>query len=586
LTKQLSKEFLARDKSDNSVTSERSVESSAEKRILEQAVIKAQRDFHAGKAYKRLNEGWEWHGSALIGKQNLNLQKFKEHSLKNVRRLQSELGELTADEKKFYGTLLKQDYQLCHYTNAFNAIRKSHTILSSKQLHDKKVYYKDSSGSDILPLKNDDFVFFRMEIEHDPHFKSRFGNEQLIFNDEDTQFHQQGWVSLYDMLKPQSASNARQLKYIDSSGNEKIARYCDSPFANYTNGKLTYYYNSDKKTADFDVIGTTFYGPDIRRGIALAAIRELRLIGGEYQSTCLAGLETSRLEDTLSNLFRLEAKIASIVDIAHVPVQYTSPIDMTEAIESNNTVRIAALLEKGMNVNATVNRDVSAIFHACKSKSTFESMEFLHKNGAELVNNQGESICHITAIHGNTDAVIYGLGNGIDLHAVNKESKSILSYALMHRHSILAIELLNRGLKITKDDLFSVIKCGHLDLVKLIFEKNPELFLTKDAENNTVLHISAATQFAGIYQFLSTHFLQLMSVENNQGQSMLHVMFSSNNTDADIIASVGIHSPLYALIHASDVNFQNATIKYAQLHRNMIYLCLLFRALNQHTDHR
>ena len=111
--------------------------------------------------------------------------------------------------------LEKFDWVLKHNTKPDHiaTIIKDRLILSLTEIHRRGLDGKlkggtEHEGRDHKNIHNEDFVFFRLAFGTQP-AHSRFGSECLVFKAD--QLFRTGWISLYDMLKPDSTDRIARL---------------------------------------------------------------------------------------------------------------------------------------------------------------------------------------------------------------------------------------------------------------------------------------------------------------------------------------------------------------------------------------
>jgi hypothetical protein len=111
--------------------------------------------------------------------------------------------------------LEKFDWVLKHNTKPdhIETILKDRTILSLTEIHRRGLGGKlkggtEHEGRDHIYIHNEDFVFFRLAFGNQP-AHSRFGSECLVFKAD--QLFRTGWITLYDMLKPDSTDRIARL---------------------------------------------------------------------------------------------------------------------------------------------------------------------------------------------------------------------------------------------------------------------------------------------------------------------------------------------------------------------------------------
>ncbi|MCX7117285.1 MAG: hypothetical protein NTW94_05180 [Legionellales bacterium] len=335
----------------------------------EAAVIKLQRQFRAKASSSKFHKAvyWKEHEETIPPEEVIDKKRFftKEKSQQNLRKLKKELGVTVVtderaieSEKRFLRFFMSCKFDLAHYTAQLDKILENGVLLSYDRLLEKfKVGFKQNSSSDIATLGNTNYVFFRMELIHNFKMLSRFGGDQLVIEGRTSDLLDHGIVSLYEMLYPSAATTCIKLSY-----KGKLVRKYKDP---YLAGKFQYLYGSKLET--FDVASTVFYGKDIMEGIALAFLREVRRIGGEFQADFIELFQhaigdqergefyidpdskkyqetLSTVNKILSDLFRLEAKIPSVVYIKNEKVKIWKESDLKEAIDAKNYLKIMELL--------------------------------------------------------------------------------------------------------------------------------------------------------------------------------------------------------------------------------------------------
>jgi hypothetical protein len=301
-------------------------------------------------AYQALEKGPMWHSAHRMHELNIdkmNLTTFKQLSKKNISSLMHELTPLSAQEIKFVDSFFRQPITLGHYSKVLPKILNSGKMYSNYQLKNKFTSFHDSSGADVNDLGNGGFVFFRFELEHDTSKSSRFGKYQICLDGRESRLLDSGWVSLYEMLMPSEVSIVDELTH-DGHWVRQGVDVEDYEDDDISDGTFKYRYKND--TQPFDVFATLFYGRDILPGIAYSMIRELRRIGGEYQKERLQALSLSEINDTMSQLFRVEAKIPDRVLLSDERVKVFSPQRLEKAILAADKDEVEALVNLGVDV--------------------------------------------------------------------------------------------------------------------------------------------------------------------------------------------------------------------------------------------
>lgn len=499
----------------------------------DKSIVASQRFQRAHTVYKELSQGTYWREAEKTMGMEMNLESFTRLSKENLTGIQTELGNLTPEEKAFYYHLMGQSTEITHYTNATDIITDSGVILSNTLLHKilGKGNFTDNSDEDIAKLANGGNVFFRYELKHNHKMSSRFGEEHLIMKSETTPIFETGWVSLYDMLVPDSASIVRT---ISDEGNILRAQV-----GTYTHGKITYKYG--EKEHEFDVTGTVFYGPDIRKGIALTMIRELRRIGGPFQEKSLKDLSPEAMNILMAKLFRIEAKIPGCVNMEKVSYRYTAPGSMWTAITGNNISVIQSIIGKGMPIDEVLSDGNTGLYLAAKSEKSYDAFVYLFEHGASIDNDK-QSVAHIAALHGNVRALTYCLDHGINIDKKDSNNRSILSYALESAKINVIQCLLSKGASLTIDDIVLTTKNGHADILSYLFKRHPEIIpkciAWRDGNENSLAHIAAQHEYYGILKVLIDNNIPINSV-NKFNQTVLHVTATLDSPIPDNIIDAG-----------------------------------------------
>ena len=346
---------------------------SAQELIILPFVIQLQRSFHAQKASKKLHGSpfWARRGegpsksaseASVIRKQDFFL---KRKSAENLRALREEVApskkydeishnpdsktsysSVSVEEKRFLRFFMSVPIELTHYTKhllAMPAIVSSGKILSYDKLNELGIKFQTASQIDIKELGNSDYVFFRMELIHQPRY-SKFGDVEFLFDGRTTDLLKHGFVSLFEMLKPTTASICGRLFYKGEAIRQAVG--------SYKGGVIDLRYKNTQTPLDLG--NTVFYGPDIMEGVALAFVREVRRIGGEFQKDFTRLFENHRIDDyqqtllaincMLSQLFRLEAKIPSVVYLQNAKVKIHDFVALETALKSNDLEKIKGYL--------------------------------------------------------------------------------------------------------------------------------------------------------------------------------------------------------------------------------------------------
>lgn len=337
---------------------------------IEQSVVWIQRQFRANSSYRLLKGGTVWKRSGLMQGDSNSIAQFQSISTANIRRLTRDLGQLAPEELLFVQAFVEAPSQITHYTNSDAEILRSGVIYSYVNLDRLKGDSFVSSHSelgDISQLGNHNNVFFRYELIHDRSKRSRFGETQFIFDANSTSLYLSGWVSVHDMLQTSIKPILYKGKVIRTS---QYDCYSEVLKMRYSNTNI----QSSLPTKD-----QVFYGADIKCGLALMIVRELRMIGGDYYADKIADISLQGMNTLLSELFRVEAKIPGAVYLTNVSFEYFAPHQMKSAILANNIEMIACLLNAGMDINAELEPGVTPLDYAAKQSNDrcFDALRYL-----------------------------------------------------------------------------------------------------------------------------------------------------------------------------------------------------------------
>lgn len=277
-------------------------------------------------------------------KKRIQGPSIKSISSLNLYRCTKELEHMPPCFIPFLKRLESFPWVLKHNTKPdhIDNIKKERLLLGLTEIHRRGLGNKykggtDKGGADDRNIHNEDFVFFRLSFGLEPSH-SRFGSECLIF--EPTQLFKIGWVSMFDMLSPDSTDNMAVLHSLnftkDTIGPQKksirqLPLRCISSPPLQINSKFPRQCNSlTSQPRVLHRAEIVFFGPDIRLGVACSALTELFLIGGPELVEQVMQVDDPVLARIISNLFWIEAKIPrffgyapSELLAAHSNVKYT-----------------------------------------------------------------------------------------------------------------------------------------------------------------------------------------------------------------------------------------------------------------------
>ncbi len=295
----------------------------------------------------------------FVGRKRMQAASIRKISNVNLCRCAREVEGIHLKFKHLIDRLESFDWVLKHNTKPkhINTILTDRIILSLTEIQrlglgDKLKGGTEKGGRDHTNIHNEDFVFFRLAFGDGP-AHSRFGSECLVFTA--NQLFKTGWISLFDMLKPDSTDRIAVLHSLDFTQN-KVAPQKKNPFAvpvrSVHSDQMDLYMRYQKapaaevgapvrrpplsglqklrgggmqrqsgrmpamsggvpqvETRTLHRAEIVFFGPDIRRGIAYSVVTELNLIGGAGMLERAMAAEDPVLAQIVSNLFWIEAKI-------------------------------------------------------------------------------------------------------------------------------------------------------------------------------------------------------------------------------------------------------------------------------------
>ena len=499
-------------------------------KLKQEEALTIQRWVRAHRAYDALQAGPLWAKADQIKRvlptRKLNLNQFQVLSRTNLSHLQQALGTLSQAEINFMRVLMGQSAELTHYTDRFDEIHRSGYLFSTTKFktiaNRSGLFFSTNSGYDIANLANGDFVFFRYELEHQSQFTSRFGEEHIIVNADSTTLFQNGWISMYEMLQPQLI---KVVKSLENQG--LVLRKMHSGY----NSSGTIQYEYAGKVYDFDIYGTLFYGPDIRRGIALTAIRELRRIGGDYQTKHLSELNLPQLNQLLSQLFRIEAKIPSLVALENTHYRYTAPDAMKRAIVMGDLTIVKEIIHRGMDINDQIDIEKSPAFLASEYNEA-EILRYLASQGAKLVTDK--TTCGHIAIRCRQKEALRVF---IELtHAINHQDENgntMMDIAIATNATEMVEILLTHNPVMRMESLFEAAFFGYSEVLEKLCHDYPEqrqAWLTYHNQNgHTLLDAALASQ-----KYLT--FVMLFG-QTEQDMEVLQQMIVNRTIDLDKMAA-------------------------------------------------
>ena len=244
-------------------------------------------------AYKRMAKGEFW---IIDDKQDpAFLKKLSTNNLKSLHNYFKET-PLQPEEENFLKAFYSAPVSLTHYTSELRLekIMEAGYLFSSEALYHRGKKHLSSYGQQDMEIANQDFTFFRYELGNSEICKSRFGSHWLSLDGSDSSFSSVGWVSLFDQVYPFESGRVSSLR-------ERMNHIL--------------HYEQTNKHRSFKNEELVFYGNDIKQGIGLSLVKEMRYLGNEYAHKRLLKLDTKSLAKTLSDVFRVEAKIPFRVNV-------------------------------------------------------------------------------------------------------------------------------------------------------------------------------------------------------------------------------------------------------------------------------
>ncbi|MGF9905277.1 hypothetical protein [Brevibacillus porteri] len=240
------------------------------------------------------------------------------------------VGCLMADEKELFLAVYGLPFTVKHATPNFHPIANDGSLDSFAEYSKKNPNWKSefSTPGNVEKLGNHGFVFFRVDVGDDK-IETRYGGTQI--SSDMSLIEHDGWVSMFDQLKPLSSKT--MISYYDHEG--ALIRQAEIPRKDNTNQYKQFYkygyipqtgkkpkttfsktnlkakgserHNDlDRETNFMDYV---FYGPEIREGIALSLIHELRYFERSgYRDHLLEAFHNKKGEERVNFLKELIGK--------------------------------------------------------------------------------------------------------------------------------------------------------------------------------------------------------------------------------------------------------------------------------------
>ncbi|WP_414825964.1 hypothetical protein [Serratia sp. T13T92] len=223
--------------------------------------------------------------------QQLDFQMISRHNLTDSFKV---INPLAIDEQSFLDFFIKQDFYLVHATNKKFENNDGHIQLKSRtRLLKDNVNHVSNSEVDIDRLKNEDYVFFSLEIG-EPLWKScsRFGQSYYKIKFHHEPFKYASMVLLDQLLREWVTIHIEGIS---------------------TDGKLAL----EKNRHRLDVFGVMFHGRESSiYGLAYNIISTSRLLPEVDRKLIITARDPRQLNAIINSFFRPEIRIANIVNVS------------------------------------------------------------------------------------------------------------------------------------------------------------------------------------------------------------------------------------------------------------------------------
>lgn len=261
--------------------------STIQKDVATRQIVKALRGFISGKSHDRMiQNGAIWKG-APIGTEKSLINGISKNNLHTLRK---ELDVLSTQESKFLGAFFEVPLYATHSTAApVKREDDSVALFSRQKLIDRHIIFNtdNSPQEDIKLLGNDDFVFFALEAGSESKKpSSRFGGTTYRFEFDAPAFKDAAWMSLVEMRFAQTPNLDRHIEGLDSDEYAKLSKRKLQPFE------------------------TVFSGEDMKAGIGLSLIRDLRNFSPASNQRLLEHTDEVAINKLVNGFYRPEIKVA------------------------------------------------------------------------------------------------------------------------------------------------------------------------------------------------------------------------------------------------------------------------------------
>lgn len=303
--------------------------------------------------YQTIDAGKKWisarNKESHIPKPSIHQNTIEMVSKNNIAWLLSELKPFKKEEKAFITSIMTLPFTIKHATQNWYRIANDGRLESTYEFKKRNQGWNSefSTPGNLKKLGNKGFVFFRVDVGLEE-IETRYGDTQVMADL--NLIEQQGWISLFDQLNPLSSDSMK--RFYDHQGNllrttevggtnniyhsykygmipansrgKKAISFSKTQIKTFTtkNREPKIFHDLNKKE---DFSKYVFYGRQIRMGIALSVLHELRFFkqSGYYQyimkqfhlmnndrpNQCILSSREIFLKNFISSLFRPEGKL-------------------------------------------------------------------------------------------------------------------------------------------------------------------------------------------------------------------------------------------------------------------------------------
>ena len=170
--------------------------------------------------------------------------------------------------------------------------------------------------------------------------------------------------------------------------------------------------------------------------------------------------------------------------------------DMIVAIRNDDTVKVTALLERGMDVNTADQNGTTLTMYAARSGNE-KLLEYLlnHRANKLIKNHFGDTAISLAALEGHLECVKMLAKVGADINP--SESWTPLNYTVFNGHADVAAFLIEQGAQVDArapngmTSLMLAARNGHIPLIQLLLDHHADASL-KSPEGKTAADIASA----------------------------------------------------------------------------------------------